>query len=106
MASRSADKANKAISEIRRQLQERNKTIGEDQVVPLVLDLSKLRSIVNAADEFKRKESQLDILGRYESIALNMCGRWPNCPLPVVNNAGPTVVQDAENGWEMLIGIR
>jgi hypothetical protein len=59
MASRSEAKALKAIEN----LHEQNRTLKKGMIEFLSLDLASITSVVSAADEFKRRENKLDILG-------------------------------------------
>jgi NAD(P)-dependent dehydrogenase (short-subunit alcohol dehydrogenase family) len=63
MGARSESKAQKAIEDLYRD----NPNLENDSVQFLKLDLASIKNVVAAADEIKRTESRLDILGGYSS---------------------------------------
>lgn len=66
MAARSEAKADKAIASLRSEHPE----IRERQISWLKLDLSDVKSIVDAANELKSRETKLDILGTSSASVL------------------------------------
>ncbi len=59
LGSRSKSKGEEAVENLQRE----DPGIREGSVVVLELDLSSIKGIIAAVDEFKKKETRLDILG-------------------------------------------
>jgi len=83
LACRSVKKGNEAAADIRRQL---NMNETENNIVVMKLDLASLSSVRLFVEEFKRKESRLDIL---------------------INNAGVAWIGESrtEDGFETTFGV-
>ena len=106
MGSRSETRGQEAIEALRRESPE----IKEGTIVLLKLELASIKGIIAAADEVKKNETRLDILGLFGPplYAQRRGPRVASADLTrIVNNACPYPegFEQTDAGFEMTMGV-